>query len=308
MLTPTDKGRLQFYSPVSFLRAHQAALGNLELEALERGLATCAIQSTSSDPCVLYRRLDWDSGHFGLPVYRLEFASCIDNVTGNPAESMAESCRALMASLAQRHSRFYVFAEVPSEDLAFVQALGLARFRLIETRLTYHRDDIQALDSPQRFATRLAGDADIANLQDVARRARNTFDRCHADPFFSSREADDYLATYAANSVRGFADMVIVPAPDARPPGAFLTGAFDHRHEAVCGIKIARIPLTAVAPERRGWNIRLNLELMHWFRERGTQMIYTTTQSTNRAAIHVLESLRYTYGRCTHVFALGVRG
>jgi dTDP-4-amino-4,6-dideoxy-D-galactose acyltransferase len=120
--------------------------------------------------------------------------------------------------------------------------------------------------------------------------------------------ADDYVATYVANSVRGFADMVIVPAPDATKPGAFLTGAFDHRHEAVCGMKMARIPLTAVAPERRGWNRRLNSELMHWFKDRGAQLIYTTTQSTNRASIRVLESLHYSYGRSTHVFAIGGSG
>lgn len=308
MLTQPDRQRLGLYSPVAFLRAHADALAALECESLQRCVSEGEVQVTDDGAAVFYRHLDWDSQHFGVPVYRLEFARCDPGFEASATEGMARAYTKLASSLAHKHGCFYVFAEVPSEDIEVLQALGLAGFRLIESRLTYYRDDVQSYEAAQRHATRLAEEADVPNLQDVARRSRNAFDRYHADPFFSTAEADDYVATYVANSVRGFSDMVIVPAPDADPPGAFLTGSFDRRHGDVCGLNLARIPLTAVAPERRGWNRRLNSELMHWFKAHGTQAIYTTTQPTNRAAIRVLETLRYAYGRSTHVFALGVAG
>lgn len=308
MQTPADRQRLKFYSPVGFLRAHQEALTALEWNSLQEGLAKGEIKSAGKGPSVLYRHLDWDSKHFGLPVYRLEFASCPDELGEAPLQAMAGAYRMLVSWLTEQHQSFYVFAEVPSEDLLVLQAMGVAGFRLIETRLTFYRGDIQQFASSERYPARLAKEADIPNLQDVARRARNAFDRYHADPFFSTAVADEYLATYVANSVRGFSDMVIVPAPDTSEPGAFLTGAFDLRHERACGMKLGRIPLTAVAPERSGWNKRLNSELIHWFKDRGTQTIYTTTQPTNRAAIRVLETLRYSYGRSTHILAFGVSG
>ncbi len=308
MLTAADERRLEFYSPVSFLRAHRDALTALQSDSLRDGVATSEIKSSDHGPNVFYRHLDWDSGHFGLRIYRLEFASCPDEFGEASVRNLASAFRTLVSRLANQHPRFYVFAEVPSEDLLALQAMCLAGFRLIETRLTYYRGDVQSFESPERYPTRLAGEADIPDLKDVARRARNSFDRYHADPFFSPAVADDYIATYVANSVLGFSDMVIVPAPDSAKPGAFLTGMFDRRHEPACGMKMARIPLTAVGPERRGWNRRLNSELMHWFKDRGAQAIYTTTQSTNRAAIRVLESLRYSYGRSAHVLAIGVSG
>lgn len=308
MQMTADRQRLKFYSPVGFLRTQQEALTALESNSLQEDMAKGEIKTAGEGPRVFYRHLNWDSKYFGLPVYRLDFASCPDDFGEGPLQAMVGAYRMLVACLTEQHQRFYVFAEVPSEDLLVLQAMGLAGFRLIETRLTFYRRDVQQFEWAERYPTRLAIEDDIPNLQDVARRARNAFDRYHADPFFSAAEADEYLATYVANSVRGFADMVIVPETDTSEPGAFLTGAFDHRHEKACGTKIARIPLTAVAPERSGWNKRLNSELLHWFKDRGAQMVYTTTQSTNRAAIRVLETLGYSYGRSAHILALGVSG
>ncbi|MDH3314519.1 MAG: hypothetical protein OER43_01945 [Gammaproteobacteria bacterium] len=305
MLTETDKMRLKFYSPVSFLRAQENGLIAVESDTLRQGLAKGEIRSWDTGACILYRQLDWDTRYFGFPVYRIVFASYPDEFDQGASQAMAESYRMLVSRLAEQHQRFYVFAELPSEDLLVLQAMSLAGFRLIETRLTFFREDIQHFERAERYPTRVASEADIPTLQDVARRARNAFDRYHADPFFSTSEADEYLATYVANSVRGFSDMVIVPAPDSAEPGAFLTGAFDHRHESACSTKLARIPLTAVAPERRGWNRRLNSELLYWFKDRGTQVVYTTTQSTNRPAIRVLESLDYSFGRGAHILAFG---
>ena len=308
MLTDGDRKRLTFYSPVCFIRARQAELAALEERSLAQGLEKGDVSLLENGSRIFYRHLDWDSKYFGFPVFRVEFSSCADGSGNDVLRSTVGAYRKLVSDLVEGYPRAYVFSEVPSEDLLVLQGMGLAGFRLIETRLTFYRDGIQSFESAERYPTRLAIEADIPNLQNVARRARNPFDRYHADPFFSAAEADEYLAAYVGNSVRGFADMVIVPAPDSLEPGAFLTGVFDRRHESACSAKLARISLTAVAPERRGWNKRLNSELMHWFKERGVQIIYTTTQSTNRAAIRVLESLGYSFGRSTHVLVFSVSG
>lgn len=42
---------------------------------------------------------------------------------------------------------------------------------------------------------------------------------------------------------------------------------------------------------------------MVWMDQQGIQMIVNTTQSTNRAVIHVCESIGYQYGRATHILA-----
>jgi len=295
------------YSPVSFLRRHAEALESFEARALAQAIADGEVRVSGTPPQVFYRNLAWDSRHFGLPVYRVDFASLPDEPAGAPApSSLAQAYRALDMQLRQAHERFYLFAEVPSEDVVALQAMGLAGMRLVETRLTYYYDEVEHYDSEPRHPSRRAVAADIPNLRDVAQRARNPFDRYHADSFFPPATADEYIATYAENCVRGFADMVIVPAPDSDPPGAFLAGAFDERNSQACGTKVARIALTAVATERRGWNRKLNSEFLYWFKERGVGVVYTTTQATNRAAIRVLESLRYAYGRATHVFAASV--
>jgi hypothetical protein len=115
-------------------------------------------------------------------------------------------------------------------------------------------------------------------------RARNALYRYHTDPFLSAPESAEYLAAYVSIAVRGFSDMLILPAPDSSEPSAFLTGTFDHCYEKACGAKIARIALTTVAPERSGRNKRMNCELLHWFKNCGAQLVDTTTRLTNRGA------------------------
>jgi len=306
MLSASDRLRIRHYSPLAFVRAREADLTALEADALTQAADRREVMSLGSGTRVLYRRLEWDSRYFGIPMYRLEFASAAAPFDVAALRKLADLYRDLVATLTATHPSFYLFGEVPSEDLPVLQALGVAGFRMVETRLTYYRDALHEFDGSQRFPVRAATEADVANLQDVARRSRNDFDRYHADPFFPTAVADEYVATYAANAVRGLADCVMVPAPDTDPPGAFLASAFDGLHAKACGATLARIMLTAVAPERRGWNKRLNSELVHWYKERGASMIYTTTQATNRAAIRVLESLRYSFGRSAHILATSV--
>lgn len=303
MISPDHLSRLKFYSPVSFLRVYEEEITEAQRCFLEESVEKGNILTWGSTPVLYYRYLSWDSDYFQVPTYRIDFASW-DTATFTDS-MLASTYRELVGELTNKHDSCYLFAEVPSEDLATIRAMNIAEFRLVETRLTYYHNDVQNYASAERYPVREAGELDIENLKDVARRARNGFDRLHADPFFTMEVADEYLATYIENSIRGLADVVIVPDLVGHP-GAFTTGKYDDYHGSICSLSMAKIALSAVAPERRGWYVRLVSELTYWFKERDIRIVYVTTQATNRAVIQVMERLGYSFGRCSHVFALGL--
>lgn len=302
--------RLLAYSPLGFLRGHDDALmDHLRAQILESADASL-LRFGSRARCWL-RRLDWDTRFFGCPVFRLEFAQTGAGWDG--IRELAATLRAMQDEVAREHGPAYVFGEIPAQDLEVLQALGVAGFRLIETRVTYVLEDVAHFAWTPRFGVRAATTADIPELRRIASEARNAYDRYHADPFFAPAVADDYLATYAEESVKGFADLVLVPDEgDGHPAGAFFTARITSPptcplgmdHDCPLGLGIGRIPLVAVGEERRGWHLRLMAEMTHLFRERSIDVAYMGTQLTNRAVIHNSEKLGYRFGRATHVLAM----
>lgn len=277
----------------------EAVLGGAFLEDIKRGEADGALRRIGVEAPLWLRYLDWDSRFFNCPVYKLEFAEWDKNVA-NPAAALAETISELRASLAAEHGRYYLFAEVPSEDVVFLQSLGFAGARLIETRLTYYYDNLSEFQGTLS-SVRRAAESDILNLKKVAMEARNDFDRYHADPFFSPGTADAYLGEYVEQCVRGFADVVLIPAADGLPPDAFICGTTDI--PAPHGVRVGKLVLVAVAESRRGWYRRLNASLLAWMKTMGMAYVINTTQSTNGAVIHVCEQLGYRLGRVTHLMA-----
>jgi len=298
----THGERAFFHSPLSFIRSYQRQLAEDFLSKLAAAERDGQVRRFGFGACLLVRRLDWDSRYFSLPIYRIEFAEWDESVA-DPAKVLAQSLKMLTAELSDIHGRFYLFSEIPSEDLIMLQAMGYAGARLIETRLTYFCDDLQKFDWPIRANVRLATKSDIPALRKVAIDARNPFDRYHADPFFPRSVSDEYLATYIANSVKGLADIVMVPADSESLPGAFFTAKLTSSEDTCIGLNLGRIVLVAVGEERRGCHLRLMAEMSYHFKMCGAEVAYMTTQSTNRSAIRNCEKLAYRYGRCTHVFA-----
>jgi dTDP-4-amino-4,6-dideoxy-D-galactose acyltransferase len=291
--------RFAFYPATSFLRHHQKALADQYAAWLNGCVADGILESGKDFPHVHYRQLEWDSRHFGLPVFKIELLDIEASSIGQCARELQD----FRASVLANHARAYSFMEVPCEDIETIQALGLAGFRLIETRLTYWLDDVQSWRGVHRYPSRSATLHDIDDLRKVAASARNDFDRFHADPFWTREEADGMLATFAENSVRGFADITLVPESAEGMAGAFLTGNFDRETTTLIGRKVGRMVLSAVSPERRGGYLKLISELTQWFKEREVEVIYLTTQSTNRAVVRVWEKLGYSFGRSSHIFA-----
>lgn len=245
---------------------------------------------------IYYRYLTWDSDFFAIPTYRIDYSYIPDGIRNSK-----ESFEALFAHLQTQHPEFYVFAEVPSEDIQALSSMTAAGYRLIESRLTYFNDQIQQFDLTRRYATRQATLDDIAVLIKTAIDAVNIFDRFHADDFFTDDEADRFLAKYTENSVRGFADEVMVPAEGLA--NAFLTANYVNSPRCLSNKKIAKMVLSAVATERRGWYVKLIGEMTQKFKEQGVDTAFMTTQSTNRAVLKVWASFGYRFGKSSHILS-----
>ncbi len=294
--------RAFFYSPLSFVRDARDVLSQATLDALRDAESF----HDREGPCeirIRFRKLDWDSDFFRVPTWRIDFIEWTAGTDADIQQSIADAVTRLCKTLAEQHGRFYCFAEIPSEDVRVLQGLGLAGLRLIETRLTYFHDDIPAFQWEPRAAVRAATEADVANLREAACVARNNYDRFHADPFFGEQVADEFLAVFAQNSVRGFASVVLVPADDL-PPNAFLTADLMPAYTKLLGRGVGRMVLSAVASQRRGWYQKLIAEMSYWMQAQGVDLCCMTTQSTNRAVVRVWETLGYRFGRSTHIFAL----
>lgn len=295
--------RAKLYSPIAFVRGCEDALAQDVNAGLSHALDhKLSFRAGSHSTYAIVRFLEWDSDYFRCPTYRID---CCDWEPSIPDQvhALARTVSDAQTSLHLRHDYYYLFAEVPSEDTVVLQAMGAARFRLIETRLTYYMDHVRQFEPKKRYPVRSATEDDIVDLRRVASEARNAFDRFHADDFFSAETADEFLATFAENSVRGFSGITIVPDVDENPPGAFLTGDFMPELSGCCGKQVARMVLSAVSTARRGWYQRLVSELVCWFRDHETDLIYLTTQSTNRPVVRVWENLGFRYGRATHILA-----
>ena len=303
MIAASDetRERVLFHSPLNFIRSDEARLTEHVLAGFNKALEAGQLTQYGDTARFYLRYLAWDSDYFGCPTYRLDFADWDVGLDDVPAK-LAAVVGNIRAALAQKHGKYYLFSDVPSEDLNVMQALGMAGMRLVETKLTYFHDDLANFSWPERFVTRHATADDISDLKRVAMETRNYFDRYHADPFYTQAGADRYIGTYLENSIKGFADFVAVP--DLDPPGAFFTCDLIPPEKSPLGKTLGHIALVAVEPARRGWHLKLMSEVSYQFAAAGVAVAYMSTQITNRAVIKNCEKLGYRYGRASHIFAV----
>lgn len=299
MIQNSRAERASFYSPFSFIRG-ACRLGETWLDGLGADQAAGEIirLDGATGSAVYYRQLAWDTGFFGVPTMRVEFT---DHTTDTPVEALRQNFNDLFQALSATHPRYYLFAEVPCEDTQTILAMTQAGMRLIETRVTYFRDDIQRFELERRDAVRRAIEADIPALRQCAIDSVNHFDRFHADDFFTPQQSDDFMGVFVENSVKGFADEVLVP--ESGPADAFLTANYVKTPSELQHRRFGKMVLSAVAPARRGWYVKLIGAMSAQFRAAGVDTAFMTTQATNRAVLKVWHHHGYQYGRCTHIFS-----
>ena len=248
---------------------------------------------------VFMERMPWDSAFFGYGVAKLHAIVSPMGPIDLRADATA-SARAIEAAM--EHARDagirYVFTTVASSHLETIRALSSADFALIETRCHYHKE----LEVPaQRYPAREATYADTASLARTARDMANVYDRFHADPFISPRDADRLMERWVQASIQeGFADLTIVPDEDA--PEAFCTAKLYRQHWDGWGLRLAQPILSAVSPRHKGWYLKLISEVGEVLRTRGAEHVFLTTQITNIAVLRTWAKLGYMFGKGEHVF------
>lgn len=244
----------------------------------------------------LYQELPWDTAFFGFKAARLRtvlFAPAV----GLPALAAAVAdFTHRLRTMGVRHC----YVEVAPQDPALLYALGRAGWSTVESRLHYYHDQLGQLPAP-RYAVRAATPVEAGALRRIAATNPNAFDRFHADPAFSPAQAGAFLGEYAVAAVAGFCDEVLVPAHE--PLDSFLAVSHLAADAAALGTGLGRLVLTAVGSENRGWHRKLVAEALWRTRERGGEVVFMTTQATNRAVIHNSEQLGFRLGGTTHILS-----
>ena len=305
-LVTARRAALAYYSPYYFLRQfplerQQQLFGAGAATNWAQKAGAEIVTAASTEVQWLLQHLTWDSSYFGTPMYRL-FTALFDGLT-SPAH-LVQAATELRQQLATRHGAdYYAFSVVPAEDIRLLQALTGAGWQLVETRLTYYRDQLQAFDYP-RHPVRAAEAGQAAHIGQVAAKARNAYDRFHADAWFGDSRADAYLARYAENTVAaGLAATVLVPDAPELPVDSFLAINDLKGDAAALGTQLSRVLLTAVGPANRGWHVKLVAETLHRARELEHEAVLMTTQATNHAVFRTCEKLGFRLGATSHVLA-----
>ncbi len=243
-----------------------------------------------------YARNDWESEYFSLNSIWLYFVDFDSNLS-----KLYNAIQSFKDFLKERYKDYLLTIELPTEDIKLAQYLNLNGFRTIETRLHFFNNELDNFNAPRK-KTRQATLEDIPNLRKVASFMRNDFDRFHADILFPIANADKYLETYIENSIKGFSDIVIVPAEDNIPPDSFLTGIFLTDLWKKIDYPISKMVLSAVSSEtNKGWYKILISEMTYLLRERGAKSIFLNTQSTNFAVLNTWEKFGYRIGRSSYI-------
>jgi dTDP-4-amino-4,6-dideoxy-D-galactose acyltransferase len=304
-LVSEQQSRLFFYAPYNFLRGldHEQHLRflNHKLSPWYNGDENYFIYRTIAGKNLyyfLFQYLPWDSNYFQHPTYKL-FTVLYPEAD---ARELAFAVAGFKAHLASEKP-CYCFIDIPAEDILLLQALTANNFRLTETRLTFFHDQVADFHY-ERFPVRAATEADIPALRKVAAEARNDFDRYHADTFFTPGQADTYLATYAEACVKGLCETVLVPDAPGLPTEAFLAISRLPADAHLLETSLARVVLTAVGSENKGWHVKLVAETLQLAKESNCRYVLMTTQATNRAVFRTSEKLGFRLGNTTHILAI----
>jgi dTDP-4-amino-4,6-dideoxy-D-galactose acyltransferase len=298
------KKELYFYSPYNFIRElsierqfEKYVLQNISSFLSNSNNQIITIHVNGNLHEFYISLLPWDTNYFGIETYKLSFVL----YAHQDLETLAEAVALFLKELFLK--KVYCFTEIPSEDALLIQALGVNKFRQIETRLTYFRGDLSAFNEP-RYPVRKANENDIPNLMHTAREMRNDYDRFHADTVFNKQIADEFLATYIEQSIKGFSDIVLTPDDINTSSDSFLTAKYFKHEWTLNGTHISKMVLSAVsAKTNKGWYKKLISEMTYHLYEEGAEYIYMNTQSTNRAVFYTWENLGYRLGCTSHILS-----
>lgn len=301
-LVTARKNILYHYSPFSFFPKadvdkifESSILNDIAKHLNDENVKRVKIEIEGHEHVFLVKFLQWDTEYFDKPTYKLLYV-----LYAHKDYNVLKEAASLFVADFFKEKGKYCFSEIPSEDIFTIQALNESGFKLVENRLTYYLDLKNY--SHDRFGVREATSEDIPNLKRVAREMRNDYDRFHAETIFDLDKADEFLATYIEESVKGFSDYTIVPSEVGVPPDAFLTANYLSDDWDNIGEKVSKMVLSSVSAETcRGWYLKLISEMAYHLKSIGADYAFMHPATTNRAVIHTYEKLGCKYGKCVHV-------
>lgn len=189
--------------------------------------------------------LPWDSSFFALSIARA-IPSTLDD---RAWDAMLEWCRI------RRIDCLYFLC--PLDEAATQRVLTDAGFQLVGVKVTLTRPTPSGIGET-RGHTRTATPDDIPRLRQIALTAyRDT--RFHADGHFDPARCDELYATWIENSVRGYADHVLVAERDDTVVG-FISVHLDAPDTGRASQRNARIGLVGV--DERWRNLGVGKDLL----------------------------------------------
>lgn len=229
-----------------------------------------------ADSSTLCEELPWDSNFFGRSIAR-----------AIPAHLDAPVCGAMLEWCRTRGVDCLYFLAVP-DDTTTIRLLDEGGFQLVGVRVTLSRR-APAGSGDVRGYVRRAVEGDIAVLRDIALSAhRDT--RFHADSHFDPARCDEFYATWIENSVRGYADHVLVAERDDSPVG-YVTLHVAARMPGGAG-HTARIGLFAVHERYRNQGVGRDLlrSTAHVMAAADVTEMSVVTAGRNIAALRLYKS------------------
>ena len=224
------------------------------------------------DSVPLCEELPWDSKFFGLSIARAIPA----RLDGRACDVMLEWCR--------DHAVDCLYFLATPNDAPTISLLDGAGFQPVSVRVTLARQ-ASAGSGDVHGHVRRAVEGDIPALRDIASSAhRDT--RFHADGHFDPARCDELYATWLENSVRGYADHVLVAERDDAPVG-YLT-----LHAG----RTARIGLFAVHKQHRRQGVGRDLlrRAAQMLAEEGVTETSVVTAGRNIAALSLYKAEGFT--------------
>lgn len=305
LFTPEDfkKKILRYYSPYNFLREYpdlsiikETLLNHLEddYNSKKNSLITITVQGYSHR--FIYKKLEWDTSHFNFPNYKIELVL----YEHKNVSILRIALNQFLKKINKIKNAYFSF-NIPCEDITLIQAISGTKFILVETRLNYYLTNISNYNF-ERYPVRMANYLDIPLLRQIAKTSRNPYDRVHSDPAFSQEEADNYIGTFAEESIKGFADFVLIPNLPDKPPFGFLAC---NNPVNVFDLKISKLVLAAIdSTKEKGWLFKLLSEVIYELKKKNTDILTTITQSSNRPAINAWEKAGFKLAYITHIFSI----
>jgi len=201
---------------------------------------------------------------------------------------------------ARRRGIEHLTSRAAADDLSSLHALQSRGFEILDGMATFSRAPAPAPEPEANgWRARAAGAADLAELRRIAESSFR-HDRYHADPAIESRLADRLHGEWVENSLRGFADAVLV-VEDQDGLAGFTTLKIDPEAERWLGISIASIVLVATRGGKRGRGAgrRLTGAALDWCRQHHIARVEVGTQWSNGAACRLYASAGFRFAHAS---------